>query len=83
MVTRMQAERGEQIGTRPPYGYRKDENDSKKIVPDEETSQIVKRIFDLCAGGMGPSQIAKLLKKERISNPAVYAYRKYGSTYTG
>lgn len=82
-VKKMQAERGERIGTRPPYGYRKDENDSKKIVPDEESAQIVKRIFDLCASGKGPSQIANLLKKEQIPNPTVYTYRKYGNTYLG
>lgn len=79
---KVRAEKGERIGTRPPYGYRKGEN-STHLVPDDESAQTVKRIFDLCAGGMGPTQIAKLLKKEKIVNPTIYAYRKYGSAYTG
>lgn len=37
-VKKAQAERGERIGTRPPYGYRKSENNPKQIVPDEQTA---------------------------------------------
>ena len=79
----LRAQRGERVASRPPYGYRKDENDSKKIVPDEESSQVVKRIFELCAGGMGPARIAKMLRKEKVLIPSVYAYQKYGSAYHG
>ena len=35
-VNRAKAERGERLGTRAPYGYRKDENDRKKLVVDEK-----------------------------------------------
>ena len=31
-VKKAQAERGERVGTRPPYGYKKDERNPKKIV---------------------------------------------------
>ena len=44
-VLRAKAERGERIGSRAPYGYRKDENDSKKLVVDDEAAAIVRRIF--------------------------------------
>lgn len=65
-VKKAQAERGERVATRAPYGYKKDENDPKrKIDPDEDTAPIVQRIFNLCAGGKGPSQIAKQLKNEQ------------------
>jgi hypothetical protein len=59
VVKRMQAERGELLGGRPPYGYRRDETVRKGIVSDEEAAAVVKRIFSLCAEGKGPNQIAK------------------------
>ena len=37
----------------------------------------------MCAGGSGPSQIARILKKEQILTPTMYAYTKYGMTHTG
>ncbi|WP_394522788.1 hypothetical protein [Lacrimispora sp. JR3] len=30
------AKRGERIGSKPPYGYQKDPNDPKRIVPNED-----------------------------------------------
>ena len=50
-IKKMQAERGERLGGKPPYGYKKKDRDSKEIIPDEETAPIVRRIFDLCAAG--------------------------------
>ncbi len=77
-VKRLQAERGERLGGRPPYGYKMCSPDSKDIVPDEETAPVVQRIFQLCAGGKGPTQIARILTREEILTPAHYTYRKYG-----
>ena len=79
-VNRAKAERGERLGTRAPYGYRKDP-DTKKLVVDEEAAAIVRRIFALCAAGNGPSQIARILKEERVLCPSYYTYRKYGQSY--
>ena len=81
-VLKAKAERGERLGTRAPYGYRKNP-DSKKLIVDEEAAAIVRRIFAMCAGGSGPSQIARILKKEQILTPTMYAYTKYGMTHTG
>lgn len=79
-VKKAQAERGERVATRAPYGYKKDENDpKKKIVLDEDTAPIVQRIFNLCVGGKGPSQIAKLLKNEKVLTPGNYYYSKTGA----
>ncbi len=80
-VKKMQAERGERLGGRPPYGYRKKSSDSKEIVPDEETAPIVQRIFQLCASGKGPNQIARILTGEQILTPANYAYQKEGKSH--
>ena len=80
-VLKAKAERGERLGTRAPYGYRKDP-DTKKLIVDEEAAAIVRRIFVMCAGGSGPSQIARILKKEQILTPTMYAYTRYGITHT-
>ncbi len=80
-VKRMQAERGEILGGRPPYGYRHDESVRKGIIPDEETCEVVKRIFNLCAGGKGPNQIARILTEEQVLNPTNYYYRKTGAAH--
>lgn len=77
-VKKAQAERGERVGTRPPYGYRKSENNPKQIVPDEQTADVVRHIFQLCAKGRGPSQIAKQLKAEQVLTPTNYYYRQTG-----
>jgi len=83
-VKKAQAERGERVGTRAPYGYKKDEkNPKKKIIPDEDTAPVVQRIFSLCAGGKGPSQIAGQLKKEQVLTPGNYYYSKTGVLLTG
>lgn len=81
-VLKAKAERGERLGTRAPYGYKKDETDNKKLVVDEEAAAIVRRIFAMCAAGRGPSQIARKLREEQILCPTTYAYRKFGINHT-
>lgn len=81
-VLKAKAERGEWLGTRAPYGYIRNP-DTKKLEVDEEAATIVRRIFAMCASGNGPSQIARILKKEQILTPTMYAYTKYGMTHTG
>ncbi len=82
-VKKMQAERGERLGGRPPYGYRKKDADSKELVPDEETAPVVRRIFNLCASGKGPCQIARILTEEKVLTPANYYHQKYGKFHEG
>ena len=77
-VKKAQAERGERIGTRPPYGYQKSEDNPKQIIPDEQSAEVVRHIFRLCAEGRGPSQIAKQLKAEQVLTPTNYYYRQAG-----
>ncbi len=82
-IKKMQAERGERLGGRPPYGYRKKDGNTKDIVPNEETAPVVRRIFELCASGKGPNQIARILTAEQVLTPANYYYRKTGASHTG
>ena len=81
-VFRAKAERGERLGARAPYGYRRSEDDRNRLVVDEEAAAIVRRIFAMCAGGMGPSQIARQLKSEQLLCPAVYTYQKFGIAHS-
>ena len=83
IVKRAQAERGELLGGRPPYGYKRDETVRKGIVPDEEAAGIVKHIFSLCAEGKGPNQVARILTKEQVLTPSNYYYQKTGASHSG
>ena len=49
-VNKAKGERGERLTTNVPYGYKRDSDDPKKWVIDEEAAQIVKRIFALHGG---------------------------------
>ena len=82
-VQRAKAQRGERIGTRAPYGYKKDENNKGALIIDEEAADVVRRIFSLCASGRGPSQIARQLSEEKILCPSVYAYEHFGIGHSG
>ena len=55
-----------------PYGYKKDPDDPKKWIIDEEAAQVVKRIFNLCMQGRGPSQIVDQLEKDEVLSPTAY-----------
>lgn len=77
-VNAMKAKNGVRLASIPPFGYQKDPDDNLKIIPDPEAAKIVLRIFELCASGFGPQQIANLLKKEKVLVPAEYAFRVFG-----
>ena len=81
-VKKAQAEQGIRIATRPPYGYKKNLENQKQIIPDEVSSETVRKIFKLCVEGRGPSQIAKKLTSENILNPTNYYYKKTGVMLT-
>lgn len=55
-----------------------DPADRKKWIVDEEAAAVVKRIFDLCIAGKGPSQIAKILKAENVLVAKAYYAKKKG-----
>ncbi|WP_033116527.1 recombinase family protein [Intestinimonas butyriciproducens] len=76
-VMKSKGEAGEHLCTNPPYGYRKDPADKKHWVVDEEAAEVVKRIFALCLDGYGPSQIARILKADKVITPTVY-YQRMG-----
>ncbi|MDD3193595.1 MAG: recombinase family protein [Oscillospiraceae bacterium] len=75
-IKRAQGMAGEHL-TKPPYGYKVDPADKKKWILDEEAAAVVKQIFNLCVAGKGPSQIAKILKADKVLiAKAHYAQKK-------
>ena len=75
-VNKANGERGERLTTNAPDGYRKDPENKKEWIVDEEAAQVVRHIFDLCMEGRGPMQIAKQLKKEMILSPTAYKHKE-------
>jgi len=80
---RIKAQRGERVATRPAYGYMKNPDNPKQIIPNPETSPVVKRIFQMCAEGIGPTQIARALENDRIYTPTMYEFKRTGTRLTG
>ncbi len=76
-VTKSKGEKGVPLTVNIPYGYKKDPDNPKHWVVDEEAAMVVKRIFDMCMEGRGPSQIANQLTADNILNPTAYK-RKQG-----
>lgn len=75
-VQKAKGERGDRLTTNVPYGYRKNPDDPKEWLVDEEAAGVVKRIFDLCMQGRGPSQIAAQLETDKVLNPTAYKQRE-------
>jgi len=77
-VVKAKAERGERVSTQIPYGYKKDPDVKGHLLIDEETAPIVRRIFELCAQGIGPTNIGNVLRDEKIFKPTIRRYHEQG-----
>jgi len=56
----------------PPYGYRKDPDNPKRWIVDEESADVVRKVFRMTLDGKGTEQIADVLTRERILTPTFY-----------
>ena len=56
----------------PPYGYRKAERTTDRLVPDENTAPVVRMIFDMAASGQSCRSIALRLNELCIMPPLKY-----------
>ena len=72
--------KGEFLASFAPYGYKKDPDKRGHLIIDENTSENVKRIFDLSNEGYGAARIARMLNDDNIPNPRkqqeIYGLRK-------
>ncbi len=62
---------GEPMG-QPPYGYRKDPDNPKRWIIDDEAASVVRRIYRMNLDGKGVEQIADALSKDGILTPRFY-----------
>ena len=65
---------GEYIGAVTPYGYKKDENDKSRLVPDLYAAGVVKDIFRMKLHGMSQTAIADRLNEQGILSPMEYKH---------
>lgn len=72
-------ERGERLGASISYGYMKNPEDEKQIIPDPITAPIVKKIFEMYTSGIGIVKICDILKQDKIFTPTVYNFKKTGA----
>ena len=63
------------------YGYKKDPNDTHKLVIDNEAADVVRKIFHMYLLGMTKSEIADELNKNETLTPALYK-KNNGLGYT-
>jgi len=63
---------GKFIGAFAPYGYVKDSKDKNKLIIDEQSANVVKRIFEMYISGDSMSKIVKIFNDEKILTPTEY-----------
>ena len=78
---KMKGESGKHLTTILPFGFIKDKDDKDKWLIDEPAAIVVRKIFDLCANGFGPLQIAKRLRAEEVLIPTAYYAQRDGKLY--
>ncbi len=78
------ARRGEYLGALDPYGYLRHPDDKHKLIINEETAPVVRRMFEMCAAGIGARSIATTLNNEGILSPKEYTrFRKHNPERDG
>lgn len=77
MITNMK--QGKFMGSTPPYAYRKE--GKKLIIRSEETSTIVRRIFQMTIEGKAQDTIAKILISEGVKTPSQVLGKKNAGIY--
>lgn len=71
-VNEMKAAKGKRVSSSVAYGYKKIDGDKEQWYIDEPAAEVVRKIYDLCLAGKGPSQIARQLEQEKVLTPTAY-----------
>jgi len=75
MGKRASAQSGKFVGAYAPYGYMKDPTNRHKLIIDQNTAPIVRKIFEMRAAGAGHRAIAAKLNRDMITPPREYFKR--------
>ena len=62
-----------------PYGYKTDPNNKHKLIPDAETAENVKYIFEKYCELKSTTAVAKLMNEKKVPNPSAYRKLKNGT----
>lgn len=65
----VQAKNGKFTGCVAPFGYKKSPEDNNKLIIDEETAPIIRKIFGWAYDGHGINYICRRLEEEKIPCP--------------
>lgn len=65
-----------------PIGYRKSPDNHNRLIVDEETAWIVKRIFALANAGMGAHKIAAVFREEQVPCPSWWLHSRGEKDYS-
>ena len=68
-ILKNRKEQGLFLGSKAPYGYKKDEENKNKLVINEKESIIVKKIFDMALESKSSLEIANYLNELNIPSP--------------
>ena len=63
---------GEFVGSRPPYGYRKDPDNCHRLLVNEDTAPTVRQIFQWAADGVALNDMVKRLNEAKVPTPGYY-----------
>ena len=63
---------GEFVGSRPPYGYRKDPDNCHHLLVNEDTAPTVRQIFQWAAEGVALNDMVKRLNEAKVPTPGHY-----------
>lgn len=66
---------GKHVASSPPYGYLKSKDDPNQWIVDREAAEVVRKIYKLTCEGLGPYQICRILREEKIPIPAEHMNR--------
>lgn len=74
---RQRALNGDYTGAFAPYGYKKDDKDKHKLVPDDNVAHVIKRIFQMAVEGYSPYKISMALREDKILTPRAYTAQQF------
>lgn len=77
-VLAQNAKEGKYIASFAAYGYLKGDDEKHTPIIDEPAAQVVRRIFELRATGITPTQIAKILNADGVPIPSDYRAQRLG-----